>query len=175
MEENKPKTQEEAADPGIRTVEFGEELLGDPSALARLLFDDEKDPRSIHYKRQLVRPKIAWWRVLFWLLAPLLCIGGILFFFHFSEGAVPLPGQIALIAAFLLLYLFCTGKKAFLCAVRIYQRCAPAAMRMKCRFEPSCSQYMILSVEKYGLLKGVRRGIRRLRRCNIDGGGFDLP
>ena len=51
--------------------------------------------------------------------------------------------------------------------------------RMKCRFEPSCSQYMILAIEKYGVIKGVLNGIKRLSKCNNRGdgmrGGFDYP
>lgn len=34
---------------------------------------------------------------------------------------------------------------------------------------------MILAIEKYGLIKGLQKGICRLKRCNIDGGGFDFP
>ena len=34
---------------------------------------------------------------------------------------------------------------------------------------------MILSLEKYGLIRGLRKGVDRLRRCNVHGGGFDDP
>jgi putative component of membrane protein insertase Oxa1/YidC/SpoIIIJ protein YidD len=34
---------------------------------------------------------------------------------------------------------------------------------------------MILALQKYGLWKGLRKGIDRLRRCNIHNGGFDYP
>jgi putative component of membrane protein insertase Oxa1/YidC/SpoIIIJ protein YidD len=34
---------------------------------------------------------------------------------------------------------------------------------------------MILSLEKYGLRRGLSKGIGRLKRCNIDNGGFDEP
>ncbi|NLZ46061.1 MAG: membrane protein insertion efficiency factor YidD [Clostridiales bacterium] len=52
---------------------------------------------------------------------------------------------------------------------------APESLRKQCRFKPSCSEYMILSIEKFGLLKGIIKGICRLKRCNINGGGFDFP
>jgi putative membrane protein insertion efficiency factor len=43
-----------------------------------------------------------------------------------------------------------------------------------CRFYPTCSEYMIESIEKYGLLRGVAQGIRRLSRCHpFHEGGFD--
>lgn len=35
--------------------------------------------------------------------------------------------------------------------------------------------YMIMSLQKYGLIKGLKKGIDRLRRCNINDGDFDLP
>ena len=48
-------------------------------------------------------------------------------------------------------------------------------LSIKCRFEPSCSQYMILSLQKYGLWKGLAKGIDRLKRCRAKDGGFDEP
>lgn len=35
-----------------------------------------------------------------------------------------------------------------------------------CRFSPTCSQYMKQSVKKYGMIKGVRLGLRQLVRCH---------
>ncbi|PQP85438.1 membrane protein insertion efficiency factor YidD [Paenibacillus sp. PCH8] len=59
--------------------------------------------------------------------------------------------------------------------IQMYQRLAPKEVRNKCRFEPSCSVYMIQAIEKYGAIKGLSLGIQRLRKCNINGGGFDYP
>lgn len=59
--------------------------------------------------------------------------------------------------------------------VRIYQRYAPAEMRLACRYEPSCSEYMILSVEKYGFCRGVWNGLKRIVRCKSPNGGIDYP
>lgn len=36
----------------------------------------------------------------------------------------------------------------------------------KCRFTPSCSQYMLQAIEKKGLIKGFFAGIYRILRCN---------
>ena len=74
-----------------------------------------------------------------------------------------------------LLYLL-LGFRPIVCAlIRLYQRFAPEAVRMRCRFEPSGSEYMRLSIEKYGPFRGLRKGIGRIRRCNIYGGGYDWP
>jgi putative membrane protein insertion efficiency factor len=45
-----------------------------------------------------------------------------------------------------------------------------------CKFEPSCSAYMILAVKKYGGVKGFFKGISRIFRCNpFFKGGIDYP
>jgi putative membrane protein insertion efficiency factor len=45
-----------------------------------------------------------------------------------------------------------------------------------CRFEPSCSRYMIGALQKYGLLKGLAKGISRFLRCHPwNPGGYDPP
>jgi hypothetical protein len=43
-----------------------------------------------------------------------------------------------------------------------------------CRFTPSCSQYTIEALEKYGAAKGLSLGIRRFSKCHpLGGSGFD--
>ena len=43
-----------------------------------------------------------------------------------------------------------------------------------CRFQPTCSQYMIDAVNKYGPLRGGWRGLKRIARCHPFGGcGYD--
>ncbi len=43
-----------------------------------------------------------------------------------------------------------------------------------CRFKPTCSEYAIKSVEKYGLIKGGLKSIWRILRCNPwNKGGWD--
>lgn len=70
---------------------------------------------------------------------------------------------------------FCfIGKKTVIWFVHIYQRYAPDRIRLKCLFEPSCSEYMILAVNKYGAFKGVYKGVKRLFRCRPPG-GIDYP
>ena len=50
-------------------------------------------------------------------------------------------------------------------AVLLYQRYASYSVRERCTMIPSCSEYMILAVKKYGAVKGLFKGIGRLRRC----------
>ncbi len=59
--------------------------------------------------------------------------------------------------------------------IRWYQRWAPGRVREACRFEPSCSNYMILSVRKFGTLGGITKGVDRILRCRPPLGGEDHP
>jgi len=44
----------------------------------------------------------------------------------------------------------------------------------KCRYVPSCSEYMLTSVERFGIIKGTIMGVMRLSRCrNSYLGGMD--
>ncbi len=59
---------------------------------------------------------------------------------------------------------------------RVYQWTLSPLIGPKCRFEPSCSNYFIQAVRKYGAVRGLWRGIKRIARCNpFHPGGFDPP
>ncbi|MEI6853802.1 MAG: membrane protein insertion efficiency factor YidD [Bacteroidota bacterium] len=58
--------------------------------------------------------------------------------------------------------------------VRIYQKYALSEVRLRCRFEPSCSEYAILAIQKYGPIHGGLKSIARLKRCKPPG-GIDFP
>ncbi|HEY8849060.1 MAG TPA: membrane protein insertion efficiency factor YidD, partial [Thermoanaerobaculia bacterium] len=43
-----------------------------------------------------------------------------------------------------------------------------------CRFEPTCSMYMMQAIERYGMMRGGWLGLRRLSRCHVfNPGGWD--
>lgn len=43
-----------------------------------------------------------------------------------------------------------------------------------CKFYPTCSDYTIQAIEKYGTVKGIVKGIWRILRCNpFSKGGYD--
>lgn len=45
---------------------------------------------------------------------------------------------------------------------------------INCKFYPSCSEYMMQAVEKYGVIKGILLGIKRILKCNpFSKGGYD--
>ena len=73
------------------------------------------------------------------------------------------------VATYFLLKRFAIG------LVLAYKAFAPLEVRARCRFTPTCSTYMIIAIKKYGLIFGVIKGIRRLRRCKPPNGGVDYP
>ena len=57
-------------------------------------------------------------------------------------------------------------KPAVIGAVRLYQRYAPENIRRRCLFKPTCSEYTILAVQKYGVIKGLYKAyIRLFKKC----------
>ena len=67
--------------------------------------------------------------------------------------------------------------KAFLIGgVRCYQMLLRPVLPTVCRFTPSCSEYFILAVHKYGPVRGGCKGVWRICRCNpFSQGGDDPP
>ena len=65
-------------------------------------------------------------------------------------------------------------KRVLLSAIRFYQRNISPLRPPCCRFIPTCSQYALEAVEKYGALKGGYLALRRILRWNpFHKGGYD--
>ena len=65
-------------------------------------------------------------------------------------------------------------KYVVLSLIWVYQRTLSSLLPTSCRFYPSCSHYSQEAVEKYGTVKGIWLGIKRLGRCRPMGGqGYD--
>ncbi len=63
--------------------------------------------------------------------------------------------------------LYSGSMKRFLTAlVKVYQSAVSPFLGRRCRFYPSCSQYMIEAIEKKGSFRGLVLGIWRILRCN---------
>jgi putative membrane protein insertion efficiency factor len=66
------------------------------------------------------------------------------------------------------------ARGAALFLLRGYKRFISPLLPPMCRFEPTCSMYTMQAVEKYGVLRGVWLGARRLARCHpFNPGGWD--
>ncbi|MEX2785160.1 membrane protein insertion efficiency factor YidD [Streptococcus sp. H49] len=67
-------------------------------------------------------------------------------------------------------------KKALISLVRLYQTYLSPLFPPSCRYQPTCSNYMIEAIEKHGL-KGVLMGLARILRCHpfVQGGKDPVP
>jgi putative membrane protein insertion efficiency factor len=65
-------------------------------------------------------------------------------------------------------------KKAVLFLIRGYKTTLSPLLGHHCRFYPTCSAYTYEAIQKYGLLKGILLGTKRLLRCHpFHPGGVD--
>jgi uncharacterized protein len=61
-----------------------------------------------------------------------------------------------------------------LAILRIYKRWISPMLPSACRYHPTCSEYMMDAVQKYGVARGVWLGLGRILRCHpFHEGGFD--
>jgi len=59
--------------------------------------------------------------------------------------------------------------------VRVYQRAISPAIPRRCKYHPTCSEYAIAAVRRYGILRGLVLAAWRLLRCNPwSHGGVDF-
>jgi uncharacterized protein len=60
--------------------------------------------------------------------------------------------------------------------VRLYQRAVSPALPRRCRYYPSCSEYAVQAVRRFGVFRGLVLAVWRLLRCNPwSHGGVDFP
>ena len=65
-------------------------------------------------------------------------------------------------------------KKIMLLPIRFYKREISPMLPPSCRFTPTCSEYAMQAIEKYGAVKGGWLATRRILRCNpFHKGGYD--
>lgn len=63
---------------------------------------------------------------------------------------------------------------AVMAILRSYKRFISPLLPPACRFSPSCSEYMLEAVSRYGAGKGIYLGMKRILRCHpFSKGGYD--
>jgi uncharacterized protein len=66
------------------------------------------------------------------------------------------------------------ARRAVVLLLRVYQRVISPLFGPRCRYYPSCSEYAVQAVERFGILRGLVLAGWRLLRCNpLSRGGFD--
>lgn len=134
---------------------------------------EKANPTSIYYERKLVRPSLNFGRTF---ICVLITLSLAVFFAFFMQWAFKLLWlSILLGCLFVLGAVIIFLKRILIWLIKAYQRFAPKKVRERCRYEPSCSQYMILAIEKYGLRKGLKKGLKRWKSCKPPNGGIDMP
>ena len=68
-------------------------------------------------------------------------------------------------------------KSILIVLVRFYQLALSPLMGNHCRFEPTCSRYAIVAIERHGVFKGGWLAVRRIGRCRpgVTGGWDPVP
>lgn len=123
------------------------------------------------------RPDISLFKVLlsFFLWTGLCCALAFSSFYITNIFELNIALAYAISIASSVLIILCKAKAMITNTVLLYQKFAPKEIRQSCLFTPSCSEYMLLAVEKYGAFRGFLKGCRRITRCHHPNGGEDYP
>ena len=134
-------------------------------------------------ENKLYRPKISFVKAALVVIGTVIATLGISFllallfrkigWFEFENKSQP---QVFLSVYWIvqLLVLVLTLRYIMIWFIRVYQRYAKSETRLRCCYTPSCSEYAILALKKYGALIGGIKAVRRLLRCGPPG-GIDYP
>ena len=63
----------------------------------------------------------------------------------------------------------------FIIPIKLYQILLSPLLGQSCRYHPTCSQYTIEAIDKYGPIKGIWLGTKRISRCHPWGGSGHDP
>jgi putative component of membrane protein insertase Oxa1/YidC/SpoIIIJ protein YidD len=116
--------------------------------------------RQSDIKRPSINLLVAIGIPLLHILIALAISGGVNYFLHISPSL-----SITIVVSYCSLVAILMRSKILIFLIKLYQLRAPFEIRSKCKMTPCCSNYMILSVEKFGVINGVNKGVQRLRRC----------
>ena len=166
----------------IRSPENGQDNNAKTDIGYQVFYSDSEDIARMlaisHIKanmnRDLVpieRPNIRFKSYLFGLLLPIALYAVVIVLMIAFVNSI---NVLLFIAGCLIVFLF-TVKHFVILGVLLYQKYASERIRRSCCFEPTCSNYMLQAIEKYGFWRGIIKGIGRLCRCHYPNGGIDIP
>ncbi len=65
-------------------------------------------------------------------------------------------------------------RKVLIYLIKFYQKAISPLFPPSCRFYPTCSEYSVQAINKYGVVKGGIKSVWRILRCNpFNKGGYD--
>ncbi|WP_409969079.1 membrane protein insertion efficiency factor YidD [Bengtsoniella intestinalis] len=126
---------------------------------------------------KLYRPKINYLKVIVFVISHFVACEIPLVVFLCINDSVNLIDFISLqiyILPLSFLMFLVTLRYTLMWFIRLYQRYAKSETRLRCHMTPSCSEYSILALKKYGVLRGVPKMIGRFKRCSYPG-SIDYP
>lgn len=145
-------------------------------------FISEDEPEAVRLLREererinnLERPHISVLAAALNILIPLIAAGAIFCALYFTLPQFKLGIALGVSLGLLGVYIIARTKSILIWFIKVYQATAPAKVRIRCVFTPTCSQYAIAALNKYGVIRGVPKIISRLRRCHPPNGGVDEP
>ncbi|MDR3047442.1 MAG: membrane protein insertion efficiency factor YidD [Bacteroidales bacterium] len=145
---------------------------------------EQNTARTYCLHRPLNRPKTNIKTVLIWLLfiegdviltssvfyLILIYLGGSFPFFSLED--IFFPVYITVSVLFLIIF----SKRMLILMIELYQHYAPEETRRKCLLMPTCSEYALLALQKYGVIKGgYKTFIRLTEKCKGDTYYIDYP
>lgn len=139
--------------------------------------------RFVHpiYDRKLIRPDINWKKAsifaVMFMIANCL-ISKAVYTYLLGYGRIC---NIYDMVSYILIVIWCMLYQGIICsrpiilwAIKVYQRYASAQTRLMCCYIPSCSEYAILAIKKYGTFYGGCKALCRIIKCGSYG-GEDYP
>ena len=134
-----------------------------------LFMEEMETARKSRIVRPVINTKAMMIKPIMWILG-IIVVGVVLYFIPFTRSF-----SFNLSCIILLISVIINLKRFIVSLVLLYQKYAPEEIRDACVFEPTCSNYMLMAIEKYGLIIGVIKGIKRLFRCHYPNSGVDYP
>lgn len=130
-----------------------------------------RNKRKDNINKAVIRPEFKLYKELLQLAVSSLLIA----ITAFLGRSLRLWQYLIILIAVILIVLVTQTKNIVLMMIFLYQRFAPKSIRAVCLFTPCCSEYTRISIQKYGVFKGVKKGFKRLKRCRPPNGGLDEP
>ena len=113
--------------------------------------DEQEIVRGYVLFRPLYRPDITLKKTIPFIAGYLVLVAGIVFFYGWKIGLI--------VAADIVLVFM---RKILITIIELYQHYAPEDVRRRCMLMPTCSEYGILAIKKYGAFIGMLKIIKRL-------------
>ena len=65
-------------------------------------------------------------------------------------------------------------KAGIVSSIQFYRKCLSPLKLPSCRFYPTCSEYAITAIDKYGIFQGLAKSVKRIFKCHpFHPGGYD--